>query len=144
LFAASLTCRDAARLAVSSATTDTCSFLATVTSNGSPYATGPMSCLSVTLVYCGQKVGWINMPLDTVGTEVGLGPGDIVLDRNPAPLPTERGVAAPPLFGICLLWPNGRPAQQLLSSCYKPLNAYAWVIPRRLSHQMSKSVDDWC
>jgi len=28
--------------------------------------------------------------------------------------------AAPrsPLFGPCLLWPNGRPSQQLLSSCY--------------------------
>ena len=26
-------------------------------------------CLSVTLVYCGQTVGWIKMPL---GTEVGL------------------------------------------------------------------------
>jgi len=23
----------------------------------------------------------------------------------------------PPLFGLCLLWPNGRPSQQLLSSC---------------------------
>jgi len=54
------------------------------------------------------------MPLGTVGTEVGLGPGDIVLDRNPASLPTERGIAAPPLFGICLLWPNGRSA---VSNC---------------------------
>ena len=34
-----------------------------------------VSYLSVTLVYCGQKVGWIKMPLDT---EVGLGQGDIV------------------------------------------------------------------
>ena len=25
--------------------------------------------------------------------------------------------AAPPHFGPCLLWPNGRPSQQLLSSC---------------------------
>jgi len=56
------------------------------------------------------------MPL---GVEVGLGPGDIVLDEEPAP-PTERGTAAPPprlLFGSCLLWPNGRPSHQLLSSC---------------------------
>ena len=30
----------------------------------------------------------------TLGTDVGLGPGDIVLDGNPAP-PTERGTAAP-------------------------------------------------
>ena len=41
-----------------------------------------LSCLSVTLVYCGQTVGWIRMPL---GTEVGLGPGHIVLDGYLAP-----------------------------------------------------------
>jgi len=34
-------------------------------------------------VYCGQVVGWIRMPL---GMEVGIGPGDIVLDENPAPI----------------------------------------------------------
>ena len=33
-------------------------------------------------VYCCQTAGWIKMP---VGTEVGLGPGDIVLDGDPAP-----------------------------------------------------------
>jgi len=38
-------------------------------------------CLSVTLVYCGQTVGCINMPL---GVAVGLSPGDIVLNRDPA------------------------------------------------------------
>jgi len=32
-----------------------------------------------------------------LGTEAGLGPGDIVLDGNPAP-PTERGTAAPPHY----------------------------------------------
>jgi len=56
-----------------------------VTSNGSSYATGPLSCLSylpVTLVYCGLTVGWIKTSL---GTEVGLGPGDIALDGVPAP-----------------------------------------------------------
>ena len=41
-------------------------------------------CLSVTLVYCGQTVGWIKVKL---GTEVGLGPGHIVLDGDPAPPP---------------------------------------------------------
>ena len=56
--------------------------------------------LSVTLVYCGQTVGWIKMPL---GTEVGLGPGDIVLNGEPAP---PKGVQ-PPIFGPCPLWPNG-------------------------------------
>ena len=61
-----------------------------------------LSCLSETLVYCGQMVGWIKMPL---GTEVGLGLGHIVLDGDPAPR-TEMGTAGPTLFGPCLLWPN--------------------------------------
>jgi len=34
------------------------------------------------LEYCGQTVGWIKMLL---GTEVGLRPGHIVLDGDPAP-----------------------------------------------------------
>jgi len=45
------------------------------------------ACLSVTLVYCGQTVGWIKMPL---GMEVGLGPVDIVLYGDPPPSP-KRG-----------------------------------------------------
>jgi len=48
-----------------------------------------LSCLSVTLVYRDKTVGWIKTK---VGTEVGLGPGRIVIDRNPAPLP-KRGIA---------------------------------------------------
>ena len=62
--------------------------------NGSPYAMGPLSvclsCLSVTLMYCSQTVEWIKMKL---GTEVGLGPGHIVLDGYPAPLlsPLTKG-----------------------------------------------------
>jgi len=40
-----------------------------------------LSVLSVTLVYYGQTVGWIKMKL---GMEVGLGPGHIVLDGDPA------------------------------------------------------------
>jgi len=43
------------------------------------------------------------MPL---GAEVGLGPGHIALDGDPAP-PPEKGTAAPPLFCTCLLWANG-------------------------------------
>ena len=38
--------------------------------------------LSVTLVYCGQMVGWIKMKL---GMEIGLDPDHIVLDGDPAP-----------------------------------------------------------
>jgi len=45
--------------------------------------------LSVMLLYCGQTVGWIKMKL---GMEVGLGPGHIVVNGNPAPLP-QRGAA---------------------------------------------------
>jgi len=52
------------------------------------------------------------MPL---GTEVGLSPGYIALDGDPAP--PQKGAQHPPLFGPCLLWPNGRLSQQLLSSC---------------------------
>jgi len=61
-------------------------------------------------VYCGQTAGWIKMPF---GTELGLDPaGHIVLDEDPAP---PKG-AQPPTFGRCLLWPNGRPSQLLLST----------------------------
>ena len=40
-----------------------------------------MSVLSVTLEYCGQTAGWIKMKL---AMQVGLGPGRIVLDGDPA------------------------------------------------------------
>jgi len=104
-----------------------------------PYAIGPLSVLSVTLVYCGQTVGRIKMKL---GMQVDLGPGHIVLYGDPAPPPhlycsqtagcikmphgtevglglrdivfdvdpaTPRKKADPshPIFGPCLLWPNG-------------------------------------
>ena len=99
-------------------------------------------CLSVTLVYCQKTVGWIKMKL---GMHVGLGPGHIVLDRDPAPPPPKghsppnfrpisvvakwldglrcglnpddcvrwgptslpKNAVEPPIFGLCLLWPNG-------------------------------------
>jgi len=72
-------------------------FWAIFCKNGSPYAIGPLSVLSslsVTLVYCGQTVGWIKMKL---GVEVGLDPGHIVLDGDPAPPPQK-------VYG-----PNSRP-----------------------------------
>jgi len=50
-----------------------------------------LSCLSVTLVYCGQRVGWIKIPL---GTEVGLGAGHSVLDGDPA-LPPRKAHSTP-------------------------------------------------
>ena len=44
-------------------------------------------------IRCGQTAGWIKMVL---GMEVGLSPGDFVLEGDPAPI-----------FGQRLLWPNG-------------------------------------
>jgi len=46
--------------------------------------------------------GWIKVPL---GAEVDLGPGDIVLDGDPAPSP-KKG-AQHPQFLAHVLWPNG-------------------------------------
>jgi len=60
-----------------------------------------MSVLSVTLVYCGQTVGWIKIKLDM---PVGLSPSHIVLAGTPAPPPKKKGGAAHrPIFGPCLL-----------------------------------------
>jgi len=43
-----------------------------------------------------------------LGTEVGLGPGHIALDGDPAPAPSppqkKKGTKSP-IFGPCLLWP---------------------------------------
>ena len=55
---------------------------------------------------CSQTAGCIKMPL---GMEVGLSPGDFVLDGDPAP-PSQKEAkpgGGPPIFGSCLLWPNG-------------------------------------
>ena len=68
-------------------------FWATVTSNGLLYSTGPLSCLSVTLVHYGQTVGWIKMPL---GVEVGLDSSNIVLDGDATP--PQKGAQQPPTF----------------------------------------------
>jgi len=38
----------------------------------------------------------------SLGMEVGIGPGDIVLDRDPA-APQKGGIAPTPIFGPCLL-----------------------------------------
>jgi len=54
-----------------------------------------LSVLFLTLVHCGQTVGWIKLPLDT---EVGLGPGDIVLDEGQAPPSPQEGAQQPPLL----------------------------------------------
>ena len=43
-------------------------------------------------VYCGQTAERIKMVL---GTEIGLSPGDLVLDGHPAPPPKEGGASLP-------------------------------------------------
>jgi len=55
------------------------------------------------------------MPL---GKEVGLGPGHIVLDGDT--VGTQPPQQPLPTFSPCLT-ANGRPSQQLLSSCYAVL-----------------------
>ena len=59
-----------------------------------------------------------------LGTEVGLGPGHIVLDGDPAPPPRERGTADPS-FGAHVYCCHGCPPQLLLSSCLKFKNPCA-------------------
>ena len=53
-------------------------------------------------ICCGQMAIWIKMSL---GMELSLGPGDFVLDGDPAP-PPQKG-HSPQIFGPCLLRPNG-------------------------------------
>ena len=54
-------------------------------------------------VRCGQTAGWTKMSL---GMEVGLSPGDFVFDGDPA-IPRKMAYHPHPIFGPCLLWPNG-------------------------------------
>jgi len=54
-------------------------------------------------ICCGQMSAWIKMSL---GMKLGLGQGDCALDGDHAPLP-KRGRSPPPIFGPCLLRPNG-------------------------------------
>ena len=51
------------------------------------------------------------MPL---GVEVGLNPGDFVFDGDPAS--PQKGGVVPPIFGPCLLRPNGCMDQD--ATCY--------------------------
>jgi len=53
-------------------------------------------------ICCGEIASWIKIPL---GTQVGLGPGDIVLVGNSSPPTAKR--TQPLIFGPYLLWPNG-------------------------------------
>jgi len=59
-------------------------FWVTVCKTVHPMLSDRRVCLSVTFVQCCLMVGRINMKL---GMQVGLGPGHIVLDGDPASLP---------------------------------------------------------
>ena len=50
-------------------------------------------------VCCRQMVGWTKMPL---GMQVGLGPGDFVLDGDPA-LPPQKGWRAPNFWPMLIV-----------------------------------------
>jgi len=54
---------------------------------------------SSTHIYCGQMAGWIKMPL---GMEVSLGPGDFVLNGEPA-LPPQKGGGSPNFWPISIV-----------------------------------------
>ena len=64
--------------------------------------------------YCGQTARWIKMPL---GTEVGLGSGHIVLDRNPA---APKGHSSPPPT----FWPMAKISEE---ECIVSVALYAKI-----------------
>jgi len=97
-------------------------------------STGPLSCLSclsVCLSVCNVCALWPNGWTDEDATWYGGTPRpkrQCVRWRPSYPL-HGKGHSSSPLFGPCLLWPNGRPSQQLLlSSCVIVwMQAYACV-----------------
>ena len=80
---------------------------------------------------------WIKVP---VGTEVGLGPDDTVLDGDPAETQQKGALQPLPLFGP-LLW-HGRLSQQLLSSCF--FSGVIWAPTFECPSRNFIKYDDWC
>ena len=62
-----------------------------------------LSFLSVTLVHCGQTVGWIKMKL---GMQAGFGPGHIVLDGDPGSSPKGQSPNFLPI-SVVAKWLDG-------------------------------------
>ena len=77
-------------------------FWATVCKTVRPICYQTVVCLSCSV--CNVGVLWLNGS-NKLGMEVGLGPGHIVLDGDPAP-PHQKG-KQPPIFGPWLLWLYG-------------------------------------
>jgi len=98
-------------------------------------------------VCCCKMAAWIKISL---GMEVGLGPGHIVLDGNPAP-PPQKGGTAPSIFGPCLLWPSGWMDQDAiilvltLTSSWHQIHTHGvhQLCFSRLS-QLFTDCDQWC
>jgi len=70
--------------------------------------------------------------MDQYGTWYGVRPKSkrhCVRWGPSSPVP-PIGAQQPPLFDTCLLWPKGRPSQQLLSSCwwYTDMSGEHWII----------------
>ena len=72
------------------------------------YRTVVSACLSVMLVYYGQTIAWIKMSLWYGGRPR---PSPHCVRWGPSSLAPRKGHISPPLFGTCLLWPNGRPSR---------------------------------
>ena len=94
------------------------------------------SVLSVRLIVLWQN-GWMDYEFTmSLGTEVGLGPGHIVLDGDTA-LPHGRGTAAhAPTFRPISLW-QGRPSHQLLSSCCNLMHQTRYCVSRLLGSRLT-------
>jgi len=81
------------------------------------------------LVYCGQTVGWTKMPF---GTEVSLGPGDIVLDGDPALL-SRKGHSSPTVFGpLCSGTVAVSATAELLFNCRVSMLGWAGLGARKM------------
>jgi len=50
--------------------------------------------------------------------------------------PQRKGAQQPPVFGLCLLWPNNRPSQLLLSSCTSLTKAQTLTVTPVVPHQL--------
>jgi len=61
----------------------------------SPFPKGAQLCQFSAHACCGQTAGWTEMPL---GMEVGLGPGNFLLDADPVRLPPIKVAQPPPNF----------------------------------------------
>jgi len=94
-----------------------------------PQKRGIADCQFLAHIYCGQTAGWIRILL---GTELGLGPGDTVLDGDPAPL-WKRGTTGP------TFWPMSIVVKRLYISATAELLFSASFTRRR----KRRSLIDW-